>query len=253
MPLDAATQTGLPARLHDIGLRLAEVQDPEVDESVVDMGFIARIAEEDGNVLVEFRLPTFWCSANFAYLMAEDMRSGIASLPWARSVSIRLVDHFAGEKISRGVSEGRPFEAVFEDAHGTLTEVRRKFLHKAFLGRQDDLLSALIPDLGVVSTLALTMRDLHAMTEGPHRLVVGRYLSLRRQFGGPAADEALAIVRAEGGAVLPEDFATYRRELRGALRAQRANAELCKMQLQVRYDPATNIANLERQMGHING
>ncbi len=253
MPLDAAIETGLPARLRDIRLRLAEVQDPEVDESVVEMGFIARIDERDGNVLIEFRLPTFWCSANFAYLMAEDMRSGIASLPWAGSVAIRLVDHFASEKISRGVSEGRSFETVFEDARGTLAEVRRTFLLKAFLGRQDALLSALIPERGVEASLGLTMRDLHALAEGPHRLVASRYLSLRSQFGGPAGDDAPAISRTGGGTILPGDFASYRRELRAALQAQRANAELCKLQLQVRYDPATNIANLERQMGHTDG
>ena len=57
---------------------------------------------EDGCAEVVFRLPTFWCSANFAFLMATDMRCAIEQLPEIASARIRLVDHFAARRINRG-------------------------------------------------------------------------------------------------------------------------------------------------------
>lgn len=252
LPEFAPEQRGLPERLAQVFGRLAEVRDPEVDEVVTEMGFVRLIEETDGDVLVEFRLPTFWCSANFAYLMAEDMRAGISTLPWVGQVTVRLLDHFASEKISRGVSAGTAFENVFEDAKGNLTEVRRTFLMKAFLGRQDDLMSGLIPERGLVAVLAMTVQDLRGLVEGKHRLEVTRYLSLRGQFGGPADDTAPAFCQADGSAIPFDDFVTYRRTLRRTLTAQRANAELCKLTLQVRYGADTNVETLEKQVGKNN-
>jgi metal-sulfur cluster biosynthetic enzyme len=84
--------------------RLDEVLDPELDQSVTSMGFIESVAVEGGVVDVAFRLPTFWCSANFAFLMAVDMKSAIEQLDWVEEARIRLVDHFAARKINEGVA-----------------------------------------------------------------------------------------------------------------------------------------------------
>lgn len=55
---------------------LATVVDPELDEPVTDMGFISRIHVDASDcVHVDFRLPTYWCAANFAFLMAWGMRA----------------------------------------------------------------------------------------------------------------------------------------------------------------------------------
>ena len=39
------------------------------------------------SVSIGFRLPTYWCAANFAFLMADDMRREVAALPWVTGVS----------------------------------------------------------------------------------------------------------------------------------------------------------------------
>src|SRR5262249_37433322 len=83
---------------------LDAVMDPELDAPVTAMGFVESIAIADGSVHVDFRLPTFWCSANFAFLMAGDMKLAIEALDWVASATIELVDHFAAGRINRAVA-----------------------------------------------------------------------------------------------------------------------------------------------------
>jgi metal-sulfur cluster biosynthetic enzyme len=91
-------------RYAEVMAALGDVLDPELDEPVTDMGFIESITLRAGDLDVVFRLPTFWCSANFAFLMATDMKAAVERLSWARQVTIRLVDHFAARKINQGVA-----------------------------------------------------------------------------------------------------------------------------------------------------
>ena len=55
--------------------RLAQVLDPELDESILDLGFVRSLQLRSGHASVALRLPTSWCAVNFAYLMAEDVRA----------------------------------------------------------------------------------------------------------------------------------------------------------------------------------
>jgi hypothetical protein len=42
---------------------------------VTDLRFIEHLTvDQDGTVSIGFRLPTYWCAANFAFLMAGDMQ-----------------------------------------------------------------------------------------------------------------------------------------------------------------------------------
>ena len=66
---------------------LATVMDPELDESVTELGFITEVElSGEGEVRIGFRLPTYWCAANFAFLMADDMRCAVEALPWVTRV-----------------------------------------------------------------------------------------------------------------------------------------------------------------------
>ena len=70
---------------------LAAVMDPELDESVTELGFITEVElGGEGEVRIGFRLPTYWCAANFAFLMADDMRRAVQALPWTTSVQVQL-------------------------------------------------------------------------------------------------------------------------------------------------------------------
>ena len=71
---------------------LATVVDPELDESVTELGFITEVElPSEGEVRVGFRLPTFWCAANFAFLMADDMRRALLELPWVTKVDVQKI------------------------------------------------------------------------------------------------------------------------------------------------------------------
>lgn len=217
--------------------RLDEVLDPELDRSVVEMGFIQDVSETDDAVRVSFRLPTHWCAANFAFLMALDMRTAVEALDWVQGTEVRLLDHFASGRINRAIAERRGFADVFPgEASDDLAEVRRSFGEKAYLARQDVLLRALVQELGMASALALRMRDLDALAHGNGGLrgEAMRYLAARRQFGGPALPDALAFTDPGGRAVTLEGYADHMRFARRARGAAEANAEHCRLLMQAR-------------------
>src|SRR5438094_9890393 len=93
---------------------LGAVIDPELDESLVELGFVDTVSiRDEGWVEVVLRLPTFWCAPNFAYLMAYDAREQTLRVPGVRHVQVVLKDHMYSEEISRGVSAARNFDDVF--------------------------------------------------------------------------------------------------------------------------------------------
>ena len=220
------------SRTAEILARLDAVLDPEIDRSVVAMGFIQQLEEADGAVSVSFRLPTHWCAANFAFLMASDMRTAITALPWARQVEVRLLDHFAAGRINRAVNEGGEFADVFPgEASGDLTALRRRFSEKAFLTRQEALLRPLARARGVAAALALRFGELEALAQGDDALrgEATRYLSLRRQFGGLTHRQAPAFTTLAGQPVRASGYAAHMRDLRRGCGAAEANAEHCQI------------------------
>ena len=94
------------SRESEVWRQLGTVNDPELDESVTELRFVTAVAVSPaGAVDVTFRLPTYWCAANFAFLMAEDMRQAVASLPWVTEVRGGVdesVDPFESESMGRG-------------------------------------------------------------------------------------------------------------------------------------------------------
>ena len=83
------------------------VTDPELDEPVTELEFVTRAdVDADNCVHIEFRLPTYWCAANFSFLMADDMRSAVRALPWVDDVSVVLGEHMYADKINAGLAAG---------------------------------------------------------------------------------------------------------------------------------------------------
>src|ERR1700719_5440514 len=123
--------------------RLAQVLDPELDEPILDLGFVRSFELSSGHVSVELRLPTSWCAVNFAYLMAEDVRRALLTVEEIDRVTVSLGDHCAAAEIEAGVNEGLSFAEAFPgDAPGSLEALRRAFLPKGFLARQKSKRSA---------------------------------------------------------------------------------------------------------------
>jgi metal-sulfur cluster biosynthetic enzyme len=128
--------------------RLDRVDDPELDRSVVELGYVDTVEVDGDRVDVGFVLPTAWCSPAFAWMMATGMRDEVGSLPGIETVRVDLRDHMHGEEINRGVNEGLAFEEAFEDADSDIEAVREKLDEKARLARQFHAFDALL-EVGV--------------------------------------------------------------------------------------------------------
>jgi metal-sulfur cluster biosynthetic enzyme len=217
----------MPPRLAEVWARLDLVTDPELDDSITDMDFVEAVdVGEDGHVLVCFRLPTYWCSPNFAFLMAEGIRNEVGRLPWVSRVSVRLEDHMCAEEMNAAVNDRRSFADAFalrEDG-GDLSEVKEKFERKAFQRRQEAVLIGLKrAGLAPREAAAMTLADLDATVfDDPEaRRQAPRYLALlvERGLAGAAGDHAFPGL---DGAPLTE--AGYAERM-GTLRAVRINME----------------------------
>ena len=140
------------AQLNQVWARLDLVMDPELDEPVTDMGFIEAVSitetalQNTATVHVSFRLPTYWCSPNFAFLMAEDIKRQIEVLPWVGQAVVTLQDHMSAAEMNAAINSGASFGSVFEDLHPNedLGALREKFDVKAFQRRQEVVIKALI-------------------------------------------------------------------------------------------------------------
>jgi metal-sulfur cluster biosynthetic enzyme len=163
MPKEA--QSLLPSDVPDrviILERLNHVLDPELDEPVLQLGFIESLHVQEGHATVAIHMPTSWCAANFAYMMAEDIRRALLAVESIHAVTIRLGDHFAAPTIETGVNAGTPFaEAFAAEGGGNLATLRETFLRKGFTSRQERLLRGL-KDAGLTAAdiCALRIGDL---------------------------------------------------------------------------------------------
>jgi len=230
-----------PDRTAEVLESLGRVTDPELDEPVTELGFVTAVAvDPDGGVTVEFRLPTYWCAANFAFMMADDMRREVATLPWVTGVTPRLGEHMYADKINHGVQHGLSFQDTFGDeAAGDLRELRQTFLVKAFQRRQEALLRHLQASSHEAEALvALTVEALGAVPlDAAGERLRARYLE-RRAVIGPASLGALAFVDVDGAALPAAGLATHLRTLRRVNTNAEFNGAICSGLLAARFPDA---------------
>jgi metal-sulfur cluster biosynthetic enzyme len=236
---------------------IADVLDPELDEPLVKLGFIDRVEVDGPDVTVIFKLPTFWCAPNFAYLMAGDLREHIRALPEVRSVRVLLLDHFAEDEINQGINAGKPFEEAFpgEVPEGEdLEELRRIFLRKAFLMRQDTLLRSMLKaKLDESTIINLRVGDLIvdeyadsafvATSQGMIRLDrmgknAGAYLRKRKIIGLPQDEQAELITDDQGQPVAPGALQEFLRRSRSIRLNIAFNTTFCTGMFRTRYENA---------------
>lgn len=220
--------------------RLALVTDPELDEPITEMGFVETVAVQGGDVTVTFRLPTYWCSPNFAFLMAESIRSQVGALPGVDRVTVRLMDHLCADEMMAAVNAGRSFSEAFSlrPDGGDLDAVREKFEGKAYQRRQEAVLLGL-------RALGFTPADAAAMTLGQLDLVqfaddeprrqLPRYRELLTRRGLACDPGDPAFPDFDGTPLTAETYA----DRMGALRSVRINMEfggaLCRGLKAARY------------------
>jgi metal-sulfur cluster biosynthetic enzyme len=220
-------------RLAEIRGRLRRVTDPELDEPVTELGFITGIAVEAGAVAIGFRLPTYFCAANFAFLMADDMRREVAAIPWVTGVTVTLGDHMYAKTINRGLAGGLTFQEAFgAEASGGLEALRETFRLKAFQRRQEALLRHLLSAGHSNAALAsLTLAELASLPlEAEGERLRQRYIERRAAVGA-----APAFVDAAGAALDAGSLPGYLRSLaRIGINAE-FNGAICRGLLAARF------------------
>ncbi|MGL4959940.1 MAG: metal-sulfur cluster assembly factor [Inquilinus sp.] len=225
------------AREPEVWARLRSVTDPELDEPVTELGFVTDVdVAEDGGVHIRFRLPTYWCAANFAFLMADDMRRAVLSLPWVTNATVELGEHMYADAINHGMTHGLAFRDAFGDeADDDLEELRRTFTLKAFQRRQEAVLRHLL-EQGRRDPAALRALDVDGLrgleVDAQGRRLVDRYLALRDSVVGPGGP---AFVDTSGAPVAAEDWPAHLAGLRRVWINTEFNGALCRGLLAARF------------------
>jgi metal-sulfur cluster biosynthetic enzyme len=211
---------------------LKGVRDPELDQDLVELGFVTDVAVEEGDVAVRLRLPTFYCAPNFAFLMVADARRVVESLPGVDVARIALEDHFTADEINEAVGREAGFaEAFAGEATGELGDLRVLFQRKALTARQGRLGEALLAAGRTEGELAV-MR-LSELPPGPD---AERCTQLRGELGLESAPESPAFVTGDGTALAAADMPRFLRFARLVARSLEGNAHLCRGLLKTRYD-----------------
>ena len=223
--------------------RLAQVLDPELDEPILDLGFVRGLRLRSGHAEVALRLPTSWCAVNFAYLMAEDVRNALLGVEGIRRATVSLGDHCAAAEIEAAVNDGRPFAEAFPgEGAGSLEALRLTFLRKGFLGRQERLLRELraagcataaicAMRLGEVSAkddMVVVRRAGCAPVEIGSAASLQRYLQRRAELGLDCSPTEPLIVDLGGQPFSEDRLQAHYEAIRTARVALEANGSFCR-------------------------
>jgi metal-sulfur cluster biosynthetic enzyme len=212
---------------------LGTVRDPELDEPVTTLGFVASCSVScDGNALVRLRLPTYFCAPNFAFLMVADAYDALIAVPGVRSAEVVLDDHFASDAINSGVAARAGFVAAFEgEAADELDQLRATFLRKAVMAGTDLVCRSL-------RAAGLTAAELAALTLGaaPPSPELDRLRQRRADLGLPATNDAPLIIDPVTGARVGADaLPLHLRRAQLTRTGIEANTSICSGMLKARY------------------
>ena len=198
----------------DVRAALATVRDPELDEPVTDLGFVAGLRIDGDRIEVDLRLPTFFCAPNFAWIMVADAERALSELPGVTAARVTLGDHFASDELRTTSTFQDAFGA---EAGGELDDLRRLFARKAFLARQHAVVEAL-------GRVPATIAEVPAGDP---------YLERRAELGLDMRPQAPFLVTAAGAPVAdPERHLRLGRSIRVSIEG---NAGLCRGLLATRY------------------
>lgn len=220
---------------------LSAVSDPELDEPITDLEFVESVdVSEDLTVRVAFRLPTYWCSPNFAFLMAFGIRTEVMALPWVRGMTVQLLDHCLGDEVNDGVNSGRPFHEIFaENCDGAvLDEVVETFQSKAFDRRQEAVLLGLrakgLGDAEIVS-MPLAVLEQVRFSKAEEIRQLPRYLEILAARGLATAGDDPAFPTWQGGRIAPDQVKAHLGRLRSTRISMEFNGALCRGLATSRY------------------
>lgn len=223
---------------------LGAVADPELDEPITDLGFVRSLTvSPSGNwaseatggydVKVHLRLPTAFCSPNFAYLMASDAKDVLAKLDWTRRVVVELDDHHDSAIINAGLAAEAGYRGTFgHEADDSLDELRETFRRKAHTAAMERCLTGLLrsdPGRTEASMGEVTLGDL---PDDDARAALYR---CRHALGLSSAPDDLVLVDHLGRRYEPDAVPMALRRARSTRISIDGNAHFCRGLLRTRY------------------
>lgn len=237
-------QLELPT-IHNAALiseRLGRVLDPELDRPIVELGFVKSLKADAAKLHVSLEMPTSWCSPNFAYMMAEDVRRELLTVDSVDDVQIHLENNVMACAIEEGVNSGQSFDEAFAgEAFESLGRLRGLFLRKGYVKRQEALLKRLLvagfsyQEISSLTVQAVSVQhgicyvetDAGRITQIQPASIVDDYLSRRAQIGLDTSPDSLLFVDVKGGGLSAEKLEEYLVYVRTVRLSMEANGSLC--------------------------
>lgn len=219
--------------LTDVRRALDRVHDPELDQSLIALDFVADVRIAGAAVEVDLRLPTYFCAPNFAWTMAADAHEQVRALDGVEQVHVTLLDHMAGQEISEAVAAGKSFDEAFPGLvdGGDLAQLREQFQRKAFVVRQERI-------AGQLRALGHTPEQIAAMryADLPEVPDSARYRELRETLGLPTDPDAGLLLHPDGREAHVDEAARLLIESRLTRVSVEGNADFCQGMLATRSD-----------------
>lgn len=220
---------------------LATVTDPELDQPITELGFVRSVVLDDDGVVVRLRLPTAFCSPNFAYLMASDAVDALRLVEGIGKVRVLLDDHHDSDKINAGLAADAGYRGTFgSEAEDSLVELRETFRQKAHIAALERSIAAHLKNTGesVDRIHTLTLRDLrnekHTMALLRRRIAIG--LSI--------CPNSLVFVDESGKPIPREQIPIKLRFAKSVRISMEGNAHFCRGLLATRYSDTEPISSL---------
>ncbi|WP_340681793.1 iron-sulfur cluster assembly protein [Amycolatopsis coloradensis] len=220
-------------REHDAYTALHAVFDPELDEPITDLGFVRSLTVDGTEVTVHLRLPTSFCSPNFAYLMASDAKDVLTALDGVSRVHVVLDDHHDSDLINRGLAADAGYRGTFgAEADQDLDALRLTFRRKAHTAAMERALTRLLRE-----NRELTDDRLHDITlaDLPDHRTTHALLRRRAALGLDTAPEAPVLVDDHGKPYPREEVPLRLRFARSVRISIDGNAHFCRDLLRTRY------------------
>ena len=256
LPMSNGVKLSIPPSLDRQAIlsQLDAVLDPELDESILSLGLVKAVSAQRGHLTVELELPTYWCAANFSFLMASDTRRNLLGVDGVRGVTVRLPGHFAAQAIEAGVNSGKSFAESFPgEAWEDLEQLRDLFLRKGYTARQERFIRQLryagfsyqamsflkVADLRLdAGTCWVHWREGHARHGAPASLgptkVAQGYLKRRAELGLDCSPDAPLLSGLNGIPIAADQLESFFIQARTARVSAEATGSLCSALLQAR-------------------
>ena len=217
---------------------LSTVTDPELDEPLTTLGFVGKV-ETDGRVVTAtLRLPTAFCSPNFAFMMAADSADALRAEFPEMSTRVELEGNADSERINSAVAAGVGFADAYPDeASSGLDDLRAIFRSKAHLASLERVIAKLVSIYAIVPELLPSIR----LKDVPHMQEREALVRRRSDLGISIDDNAFLLVNADGSPWDTTDLAVQIRFAKATRISIEGNAHFCRGLLRTRYNEPAHV------------